>query len=77
MASRSAAAAATPAMSAMPSSPPPELELVRGVTVGAGVGAGDGAGVGAGIGAGVGAQPPCTCLTPHDVDSHGVPENAP
>ena len=31
-----------------------------------------GAGVGAGeiVGAGVGAQPPATCLTPHDVDAH-------
>ena len=38
MASRSAAAAATPAMSAVAPPPPPELELVRGVTVGAGVG---------------------------------------
>ena len=45
--------------------------------VGAGVvGAGVGAGVvGAGVvGTGVGAQVPCT--TPHDVDAHGVPENA-
>ena len=53
--------------------------------VGAGVGAGVvGARVGAGVvgtgvvgagvvGAGVGAQPPATCWTPHDVDSHGVP----
>ena len=42
--------------------------------MGVGVGAGVvGAGVGAGVvGAGVGAQPPATCLTPHDVDAHGV-----
>ena len=29
------------------------------------------------VGAGVGAQAPSTCLTPHDVDAHGVPLNAP
>ena len=49
--------------------------LARAAGVGAAVvGAGVGAGVvGAGVvGAGVGAQPPATCLTPHDVDTHGV-----
>ena len=42
--------------------------------VGAGVGAGIGEGVvGAGVvGDNVGAQPPSTCVTPHDVDSHRV-----
>ena len=29
-----------------------------------------------GDGAGVGAQPPATCVTPHDVASHGVSSNA-
>ncbi len=45
--------------------------------VGAGVvGAGVGAGVvGAGVGAGVGAQVPW--MTPHEVDSHPLEENAP
>ena len=54
--------------------------------IGAGVGAGVGVGVGTGVvgagvlgvgagvvgtvGMGVGAQPPATCLTPHDVDAH-------
>ena len=38
----------------------------RGVTVGAGVTVG----TGVVVGAGEGAQPPSTCLTPHDVDSH-------
>ena len=28
------------------------------------------------VGEGVGAQPPSTCVTPHDVDSHGVSSNA-
>ena len=28
------------------------------------------------VGADVGAHPPTTCLTPHEVDSHGVLENA-
>ena len=46
--------------------------------VGAGVGAGIGEGVvGAGVvGDNVGAQPPSTCVTPHDVDSHRVLLNA-
>jgi len=45
---------------------------VRGITVGVGVA------VGAGVivGAGEGAQAPSTCVTQHDVDSHGVPSNA-
>ena len=53
--------------------------LARAAGVGAAVvGAGVGAGVvGAGVvGAGVGAQPPATCLTPHDVDAHWLPSNA-
>ena len=28
------------------------------------------------VGAGEGVQAPATCVTPHDVDLHGVPENA-
>ena len=28
------------------------------------------------VGAGDGAQAPSACVTPHDVDSHGVPSNA-
>ena len=82
MASRSAAAAATPAMSAMPSSPP-ELELVRGKAVGAGVvGAGVVVGadvVGVGVGRCVGLQQslfPFFFAMPQYVDAHGALLNA-
>ena len=43
----------------------------RGEAVGANVAVGAGV-----VGAGVGAQPPATCVTPQDVDSHGVSLNA-
>ena len=40
------------------------------------VGAGVAVGAGVIVGAGEGAQPPSTCVTPHDVDSHEVPSKA-
>ena len=44
---------------------------IRGLTVGANVTVGLRV-----VGAGVGAQPPATCVTPHDVDAHLGPANA-
>merc|ERR1719506_2928781 len=40
------------------------------------VGAGVAVGAGLIVGAGDGAQAPSACVTPQDVDSHGVPSNA-